>query len=148
MFIYFSYNFISLTPYHYTYLNIFNGKFDKTDTKYENDYWGISLKELINKMNYKNEFLDKDIKIASCGVSEGSLKIYLSNLKNKNFNLVYPNTDYDYIIMTNRVIWSQEGIKNLQNAKICYEKYKGSDILTVKRNGLILSTIRKNDFAN
>ena len=144
MFVYFAFNFISLTPYQYTYLNILNGKFNETYTKYENDYWGISLKELIHKIPNKKEFSEsKNIKIASCGVSEGSLKFYLSKLKNISFDLVYPDVDYDYIIMTNRVIWSHEGIQDLKKAEICYEKYKGEDVIAVNRKGLLLSTIRK-----
>ena len=37
----------------------------------------------------------------------------------------------------------QENIYDLENAKTCFEKFKGTDVVTVKRNGLILSTIRK-----
>ena len=40
--------FISITPYHYTYLNIFNDLFLKKNY-FENDYWGVSIKELIKK---------------------------------------------------------------------------------------------------
>ena len=39
-----------LTPYHYTYLNLFAGDFSKVNKKFENDYWGTSLKELVNKI--------------------------------------------------------------------------------------------------
>ena len=42
----------------------------------------------------------------------------------------------DYIIMTNRVS-RHHGIKN------CFDIFKGNDIALVKRNGLILSVIRK-----
>ena len=29
--------------------------------------------------------------------------------------------------MTNRVVWDLEGIQNLENAKTCYEKFKGEN---------------------
>ena len=47
---FFTFNFFSLTPYQYTYLNIFNGKFSEASSKFENDYWGSSIKELVNKI--------------------------------------------------------------------------------------------------
>ena len=31
-------------------LNIFSGKFVNAENKFENDYWGISIKELVNKI--------------------------------------------------------------------------------------------------
>jgi hypothetical protein len=33
------YVFSMLTPYHYTYLNLFAGNFSKVNKKFENDYW-------------------------------------------------------------------------------------------------------------
>ena len=50
LFIYYLFNFFSLTPYHYTYLNIFNGNFSDASKRFENDYWGASLKELVSKI--------------------------------------------------------------------------------------------------
>ena len=44
--------------------------------------------------------------------------------------------------MTNRHNGKDEDEKN--EVKTCFDTYKGKDILTVMRNGLILSTIRKN----
>ena len=48
---------------------------------------------------------------------------------------------YDYIIMTNRHNGKNDDKK--ANVKTCFDAYQGQNILTVKRNGLILSTIRK-----
>ena len=50
--------------------------------------------------------------------------------------------------MTNRAfepIESKEsmGADNLSNVKTCFDRFKGRDVLTVSRNGLILSTLRK-----
>ena len=50
--------------------------------------------------------------------------------------------DFDYVIMTNRVL---EDIEDniLANVTTCFKKFKGKDLITVERNGLILSTLRK-----
>jgi len=50
--------------------------------------------------------------------------------------------------MTNRVVVPSKmiegsNINNLENLETCFNKFKGEDIITVTRNGLILSTIRK-----
>ena len=41
--------------------------------------------------------------------------------------------------MTNRVV----NDNNPENVKTCFDKFKGIDVISVKRNGLILSVIRK-----
>lgn len=147
MFLFFMFNFLSLTPYHYTYLNIFSGKFVNAEKKFENDYWGISLKELINQIPNNEEFLHKKkVTLASCGVSEGTLKYYLKKIKNIRFNFVHPDDKYDYIVLTNRVVWNEEGVKNPKKAKTCYEKYIGKNILHVSRKNLALSAIRKGNY--
>ena len=50
--------------------------------------------------------------------------------------------------MTNRVIQPNLTEKsvdadNLKNYKTCFDRFKGVDVVTVRRNGLILSTLRK-----
>ena len=49
--------------------------------------------------------------------------------------------------MTNRIIIPDTGANmgkyNLTNLKTCFDKFKGLDIITVERNGLVLSTLRK-----
>ena len=52
-----------------------------------------------------------------------------------NYEFVSPN-EADYIIITNRVS-RFHGVMN------CFDLFKGNDIAVVKRNGLILSVIRK-----
>ncbi len=131
-FLYFLINFVMISPYQYTYLNILNGKIEKRYQKFENDYWGGSLKELINKTNFsKNE----SIKMATCGVSPEITKYYFKNKGNYNINLM-PAEDADYIIMTNR---GTNGNKIIN----CFDKFKGTNISEVKRNKLTLSVIRK-----
>ena len=73
----------------------------------------------------------------------------MQKIKNFQFKQVNWSTeDYDYIIMTNRVIQPNLTEKNvdadnLKNYKTCFDRFKGVDIVTVSRNGLILSTLRK-----
>ena len=130
--IYYLFNFLSITPYHYTYLNILNGKSENRYKKFENDYWATSIGELIKNANFKT---DKVIKITTCGFINTTPKHYLKKRPNLNYKFVTHN-EADYIIMTNRVS-RNHGMLN------CFDIFKGNDITTVKRNGLILSVIRK-----
>ena len=145
--IYYLFIFVSLTPYQYSYLNFFNGDFSKASKKFENDYWGLSIKELINKIPENENLISKDrIKIAFCGVSRLQAKIYLNKLANFKYTEAdYYSEDFDYVIMTN----ISQGKKHhdeddkLENVKTCFENFKGVDVLSVKRKGLVLSVLRK-----
>ena len=131
-FIYYFFNFLSLTPYQYTYLNFLNGKVENRYKKFENDYWATSLGELIKNANFKN---DKVLKFSTCGFISSAPKHYLKKRPNLNYKFV-PINEANYIIMTNRVSrW--HGVLN------CFDIFNGNDIATVERNGLILSVIRK-----
>ena len=137
--IYFLFNFFILTPYQYTYLNIFNGKTENRHQKFENDYWGSSIKELIKKVD-----LDKKEKItlATCGIAENVAKYYLK--RNGYSNFKFGNSkNSSYIIMTNRVTLDKENIWKSENLISCFDKYKGVNTFSVVRNGMILSVIRK-----
>ncbi len=142
-FIYYIFIFLSLTPYHYTYLNSFNGDYSKAYKKFENDYWAVSLKELINQISLRENLLNKkEVKIAFCGVAFNNVDTYFKKINNFNFQKVnYLNESFDYIIMTNRTVYEEDS--KLLNAKTCFDRFSGSDIITVKRNGLVLSTMRK-----
>ena len=78
-----------------------------------------------------------------------NIKYIFKKIKNFQFKQVnWLTEDYDYIIMTNRVIIPDiternMGKYNLTNLTTCFEKIKGIDVITVKRNGLVLSTLRK-----
>ncbi len=126
--------FFSLTPYQYTYLNIFAGKKDLVHQKFENDYWGASLKELVKKTNFND---NKDIRIYSCGINNGVLKKYMKKKYNNKFELVNEK-NADYIFMTNRTISDKN--KNPTN---CFKKYSGDNLFEVKRSGILLSVVRK-----
>ena len=139
LFTYFLINFLSLTPYHYTYLNILNGKSENYNQKFENDYWGSSIKELIYKTN-----LNKNSKIvfSSCGIAEFYAKFYLKEVGFSNFSFEDIEKS-DFIIMTNRSTFIKENINSSKNVTNCFKKFEGSDVTQVKRNGVILSVIRK-----
>ena len=150
LFAYYLLIFFSLTPYQYIYLNILSGDFSKAHKKFENDFWAVSSKELVNQIpNNKDLLNNKELKLAFCGAADNNVKPYLNKIKNFQFKQVNWRTeDYDYIIMTNRVIIPDiternMGKYNLTNLTTCFEKFKGIDVITVKRNGLVLSTLRK-----
>ena len=92
------------------------------------------------------------MKLAFCGAADDNVKFYLKKIKNFQFKQVNWRTeDYDYIIMTNRTFGpirskGSMGTDNLLNVKTCFDRFKGSDVLTVSRNGLILSTLRKKNY--
>ena len=95
--IYFLFNFFLITPYQYTYLNAFSGKAENRYQKFENDYWGSSINELI-----KNSKLDKNtnIKFSYCGLNQVNIKNKLRKNGYINFEFVYPE-ESDFIIMNN-----------------------------------------------
>ena len=137
--IYFLFNFFLITPYQYTYLNIFNGKNENRYQRFENDYWGSSIKELIKKVN-----LDKksSITFATCGITQNVAKYYLKKSGYSNFSFGNSKNS-NYIIMTNRVTQYDENIWKSENLINCFDKFKGGDVFSVTRNGLLLSVIRK-----
>ena len=137
--IYFLFNFFMITPYQYTYLNIFNGEAKNRYQKFENDYWGTSIKELIKYANFGN---NKDLKIATCGINPGIVKKYLEK-KGISINKFFAPKESDYLVMTNRVTFAGEKAEYSKNMISCFDKYKGIDVFKVTRNGLVISVIRK-----
>ena len=126
-------------------MNRFIGDFSEAHKKFENDYWATSTKELVKKISSETDLIDKNkkIKITFCGVPHSLIKKDLKKIKNLNYEEGDINADdFEYVIMTNRVIF-KENISSAQNIKTCFEKFKGRDIISVKRKGLILSTLRK-----
>ena len=143
--IFFLFNFFALTPYQYVYLNIFAGKYSDNSKKFENDYWGISTKELISKIS-KEDNINKDtrVKVALCGLTDVHIKYFLKRYKNLRFEIVNINENFDYIIMNNRINWDLKNIEidPIKN-RTCFDKYHGEDIIKIKRRGLILSKLTK-----
>lgn len=135
--LYFFYFFIKITPYHYIYVNRIAGNFSTLSNKFEIDYWGISLNELIKKFNYSNE---NEIKISVCGVLPASVKYNLNRLKkNLHYKIVGTNEKPDFYIMVNRIIKNQSS-DILTN---CFKEFQGNDVFAVKRLGLDISLIRE-----
>ena len=136
---YFLYTFFSITPYHYTYLNLLNGETQNRYKKFENDYWGTSINELVKNSNFEK---NKTIKIGDCGINSKLAKTFFKINGYNKVNFVKPEKA-DYIIMTNRVVVDTE-VNNKKKLINCFDKYLGDDIYKVERNGLLLSVIRKN----
>ena len=141
--IYLFYNFFISTPYQYTYLNLLNGKSENRYQKFENDYWGVSANELIKDVNFNK---NKITKLAICGVHPRIFD-YLKNQGEVNLIRTHPK-DADYIIMTNRVLLVSGSLTKSSNNKTvkmmnCFDKFKGENVFELKRNGLLLSAVRK-----
>ena len=162
-----------LTPYQYTYVNYSYPILKDSIGKFEHDYWGVTHKELVNKIKekYSKEEISK-FKIADCGGGDFTLLYHL----NKTLGIKKTYSDIDalksneptHIVMNNRTfldIFSNPYVKNLVNQKdgsmrtidlfkvynapninqMCFDYYgfKGQDEIVVNRNGLILSIFRK-----
>ena len=143
--IFFLFNFLSLTPYHYVYLNFFAGEYSKNLNKFENDYWGVSTKKLISSIKHnKVIFNDSKIKILVCGVPADIQKKYLNKINNLNYEIVGSEEGFDFVIMTNRVMLDKDNINyDPKVAKTCFDKHKGEDIIKIERRGLVISKITK-----
>jgi hypothetical protein len=143
--IFFLFNFFALTPYQYVYLNTFAGKKSEHSEKFENDYWGVSTKELISKIpNHSEKFINSEIKIALCGLTDVHVNSYLKKYKDFKFKIVSSDENFDFIIMNNRVSWDVENTGyDLEKKQTCYQKFSGEDLIKVERRGLILSRMTK-----
>ena len=137
--IFFIYNFFSITPYQYTYLNNFNGETKNRYMKFENDYWTSSLNELFKISSFSK---NKNLKFSTCGVSDKAVKKYLNKKGYFNIDFGAPE-DSEFIVMTNRAILEHDKNTNEYSIANCFVKYVGDDIFKVERNGLSLSLIRK-----
>lgn len=133
LFLFHIFNFLTITPYHYTFLNYFSGPKELRYQKFENDYWSTSLKELIMSSDLKED----KINFFSCGVNPGIVKIYMKQ-KYKRSEFTKKEEAF-YIIMTNRTLYSDKK----QSISNCYDEYDVENVAEVKRNGLVLSAIKK-----
>ena len=105
-------------------MNFFNGLKESRYQKFENDYWGSSLYQLVKKINFEK---NKNLKFSVCGVNEKILESYLLKRGYNNFEIVGNGIEGDvdnasYIVMTNRVaveFETNEGLK-LTN---CFDKF-------------------------
>ncbi len=128
--------FLMITPYQYSYLNLFNDFFLKKDS-FENDYWGSSSKELINKFSKKIDN-NKTLRIATCGINHINVKYYLKKNNINNFNFVDLNDEFDYAILINRAISDDKIIQK----QTCYSKFFEKKVfISVKKSFIDLSKI-------
>ena len=133
--------FFKLTPYQYIYSNNLNGKFSNYFNKYEIDYWGVSIKELLSKAKNDKIFkINKSYRIATCGVNTQIVKYYLDRDFIFEYKFVNSNETYDYIIFVNRVYNEKDNL-DLNNVKTCYSNFFKNDIVTIERNGLPIAFI-------
>ena len=137
--LYFLFNFFLITPYQYTYLNLLSGQKSLAYKKFENDYWGASIKELVYNTNFKT---DKTLKLSACGINPKIAEFYFNKKTHNNIEFVTLD-DADYIIMTNRVVMDHNATNANPKLINCFDKFVGDDISRVERNGLLLSVIRK-----
>jgi len=126
--------FISISPYNYVYVNYFSSPvFSNSQNKYEHDYWLTSVGELTKKIRSKYGNKTSEMKIALCGGRALTHGYYFATIL-KNFN-IYNFEEADFVIVSNR---------NLQyDKKTCIQKFSGDDLVSVKKNGLLLSSFRK-----
>tara|TARA_Y100000590_G_scaffold318828_1_gene360779 strand:+ start:1276 stop:2841 length:1566 start_codon:yes stop_codon:yes gene_type:complete len=137
LFIFFIIKFIIITPYHYLYLNSLSGNFENKEKNFENDYWGISMKELIKKSKFLNEDYNK---LAICGANPKVVKFYLKKYNFSKVKIVREDEKYDFIIMTNRTIYNPS--EEVSKTQTCFQKYKGKNVSSVKRGYLTISQIK------
>ncbi len=128
------YRFVMLTPYQYTYTNYLSTpKYIMGENKFEHDYVYTSYPELMKKIKRKYGKVETSkLKIRTCD------NHFYGNKYNFRVFLGIKQTDAEnaeYVIMTNR---------NLRYRKMnCFQLFQGKDIVSVKRLGLTLSTLRK-----
>lgn len=126
------YNFFSISPYQYSYFNIFAGKNSLKHQKFEVDYWSTSLEELVKKIDYK---YIKNKKLSTCGFDVNLVK-KLFNKHHRSVPNFVSEKEFDYIIIINRVLHD--------GSNTCDNYIKGEILIKVERNNQIFSYIKKN----
>ena len=166
MFLFSFYRFVSLTPYQYDYINYSSLKLSNANTKWEHDYWGASYKELVLKIKdtYSADEI-KNLKITNCS-GDDTLLYYLFRNLGKKF--IYRNKrEYEatHVVIINRStldvinnpllgdMVNEEGQMHKDDLEKvvrtpgvitrCPVLYKGKDVVTVSRGGIVLSALRK-----
>ena len=91
------------------------------------------MKELILSSDLKGN----KIVYSTCGVNPEISNVYM---KRRYKNIKYTDINKaSYVIMTNRTLYSKKN----QNISNCYDEYDFENATVLKRNGLILSVIKK-----
>ena len=160
------YRFILLTPYQYDYINFSSLKLAHAQYKWEHDYWGSSYKELILKI--KDQFTSEEIqklKITNCS-GDDTLLYYMYRHLGKKFIYRYKREhEANHVVIINRAtldVLNNPNLKGMVNdqghmlvkdmekvvrtpgvKKTCPELYPGKDVISVTRNGLKISSLRR-----
>jgi hypothetical protein len=141
LFLFYLLIFFKISPYQYTYINSLNGKFSSNINKFENDYWGLSLKQLIYDFQDKYPIKkDKKYKIAFCGVGLDIAEYYLNEIEELTYEKVPNKKKYDFIIMTN--LLNGDKYDTGKVVKSCFNEFKGEDLIEIERMDLKLSVLR------
>ena len=135
-FLLFIQRFIYLTPYHYDYSNFLYPKFVNTQKLYIHDYWATSYKELMKLINENNNI--KKINADFCGGDPHGIK-YLANKYSGGKITFVPYEQADYIIMIDTLSI------NPDEKSTCFSARPGTNIVEVKRLGVVFSVLRKLD---
>ena len=141
-------------------------KLSNANTKWEHDYWGASYKELVLKIKdtYSADEI-KNLKITNCS-GDDTLLYYLFRNLGKKF--IYRNKrEYEatHVVIINRStldvinnpllgdMVNKEGQMHKDDLEKvvrtpgvitrCPVLYKGKDVVTVSRGGIVLSALRK-----
>jgi hypothetical protein len=141
LFIIYFFIFISITPYHYTYLNFFKNFGSINTEKFEGDYWYVSIKELLKNSDFSKE---QRYDLAICFSNSKYLKEYLNIYQKQNakkINIVKLK-DAKYVVMTNRVVHFEGNNRKALKNDTCFNKFVGSTFSSVSRLGREISTIR------
>tara|TARA_B100000989_G_scaffold297787_1_gene284693 strand:- start:93 stop:1670 length:1578 start_codon:yes stop_codon:yes gene_type:complete len=134
------YNFVKITPYQYTYFNLLAGKKVDLVNKFEIDYWGVSLKELVNKITKKNYKKENGFtNIAVCGLNVDIVKFEFNKYPNFKYKIKHLlDEQYQYVIMNNRPVFKEN-----EKYVNCYTKFNNKSVIDVKRGNQTLSSFRK-----
>ncbi len=144
-FLVYLYNFLHFNPYQYSYVNNLVIDKYKIPKKFENDYWGISMKQLI-KQGVKSQFLandQKQINVGVCGFNIDIIKLELKKYRNINFKIVfYGDDNVDYIIANNRSHYRIIS-ENKTTWHSCYDKITSDNYVSIKKGNIELSRLYK-----
>ena len=133
--------FIKLTPYQYDFSNYRHINYANTKNLYQHDYWATSYRELVKKIRKDKRFANKKFTVSVCGGNLWQIAYEFNKDRNFRKNIFYYHKfvahKADYIIMINRL-----GSGKFKNER-CFDRFKGIDIKTVERLGVIYSVFRK-----
>lgn len=137
--------FIKINPYQYSFINSFLAKEKNIENKFENDYWGISLKELMYELNNYKKIDFSNKKIGICGFNHEIFLIELKKYPNLNLKptgIYDQNQKLDFIITNNRGIYIHRNGDKPKFYMSCDEYFDGEVLISIKTNKLSLSQLK------